>query len=311
MSYKCHHQGDTPSARPTIEEITDYWEIECLLSQEQTFSSTQGEIEEDFVEEDENGRNDEIDSFTEITQQNAFLGIADRQNLCSNGYPFTMEGNSIRLREDTSELIRQVYSFLLLATRIDMKQMKMQQGVDGAALFERLCNEVLRYYFGRHSRSFVFGTGNDKKLSFAESLKELVRVLDEPELCPKEDLGAEKDGGIDVVACIPFKGKRGGSFACFAQCKTGTNWRNLRLLSPDAFCKQNFISQQPLFTPIAALMVAESASQSRDWNKYYYNVRGLLFDRMRIMQYLPEMIPEKLQQDILVWNKSIKEHLVG
>lgn len=310
MSYKCYRQGDIPSAQAKTTEMTDYWEMECLLSQDALFSVTQGEIEDGFVEEEtEEEQLDGIDTFTESRQQKGFLGMEDRKSYIAQKYPFTPYNNGITMKVDTPELVRDIYSFLLLATRTDMNQMKMQEGVDGTALFERLCNEVLHNYFGAFSSSFVFGTGGLASGGFSRSLQAMAERLEEPGMEPIEDIHQEKDGGVDVVVNLLFHDKRGGSFSCLAQCKTGTNWQGgLHQLNPDSFCKRFFSPKQPRFEPIKAFMIAECI-HAEDWDKHSYDVKGLLFDRMRIMQYLPEMIPAQLLTDIRRWNASVIRQL--
>ena len=50
-------------------------------------------------------------------------------------------------------------------------------------------------------------------------------------------------------------------------------------------------------------MVSESFFE--DWENTARDTGGILFDRSRIMNYLPKQIDDSLLQDIQKWNKAV------
>ena len=102
---------------------------------------------------------------------------------------------------------------------------------------------------------------------------------------------------------IPFADSRKGQFIAFGQCKTGTNWRSaVSQLDPKVFC-DSFCYPSPGFTPIAVFMVAEAFTDN--WEYLLRSTNGLLFDRTRIMQYLPYEIEKDLLAQIRKWNAAV------
>lgn len=298
MSYKL---GQIPSVRATRAEIADFMEFQCLTSESNVYSSVSGKsamgisYDEDIEDEDE---------FPEIDE--ALAEIEDRCAFSNGYYPFITDVNSIRMRDDIDSIVKDVYTFLLFSTRENMSSGKITEGIDGTALFEKLCALVLKNYFGKSSKSFVFGTGQDDKDSFSSNVQKMLDMLGEGKLMfrlPDNDTNHHKDGKLDVVVFIPFADSRKGQFIAFGQCKTGTNWRSaVSQLNPKGFC-ESFCNPTPGFTPIAVFMVTEAFTEN--WEYLLRSTNGLLFDRSRIMQYLPNEIEECLLEDIRKWNAAV------
>lgn len=304
MSYKL---GQIPSLRATLAEIADFMECQCLISEGGVYSSVSGKSAMG-ISYDEDSENDEYeeneDEFPEVYE--ALAEIEDRNAFSGGCYPFIADVNSVRVREDIDSKVKDVYTFLLLATRENMSSGKIVEGTDGTALFEKLCASVLRNYFGESSKSFVFGTGQENNLAFSSKVQEMLDMLGEGKLAfrvPDNDTNHHKDGKLDVVVFIPFADSRKGQFIAFGQCKTGTNWRSaVSQLDPKVFC-DSFCYPSPGFTPIAVFMVTEAFTDN--WEFLLRSTNGLLFDRTRIMQYLPSEIEEDLLEQIRKWNAAV------
>ena len=298
MSYKL---GQIPSVKATRAEIADFMEFQCLTSESNVYSSVSGKsamgisYDEDIEDEDE---------FPEIDE--ALAEIEDRCTFSNGRYPFITDINSIRVKDDIDDIVKDVYTFLLFCTRENMSSGKITEGIDGTALFEKLCALVLKNYFGKSCKSFVFGTGQDDKDSFSSNVQKMLDMLGEGKLMfrlPDNDTNHHKDGKLDVVVFIPFADSRKGQFIAFGQCKTGTNWRSaVSQLNPKGFC-ESFCNPTPGFTPIAVFMVTEAFTEN--WEYLLRSTNGLLFDRSRIMQYLPNEIEECLLEDIRKWNAAV------
>ena len=169
MSYKL---GQIPSYKATRAEIADFMECQCLMNEENVYSSVSGKsamgisYDEDIASEDE---------FPEVYE--ALAEIEDRNTFSGGCYPFMTDVNSVRVRNDIDSKVKDVYTFLLLATRENMSSGKITEGIDGTALFEKLCASVLRNYFGESSKSFVFGTGQEENLAFSSKIQEMLNTL--------------------------------------------------------------------------------------------------------------------------------------
>ena len=180
---------------------------------------------------------------------------------------------------------------------------------DGTLLFERLCREVLTQFFGPHAKSIVFGTGAEDELkSFEEKVKGLFERINEKGYqfqYPEGLHHQQKDYGIDLIAFIPFNDSRKGHFMAFGQCKTGTSWRDkLGQMNPKSFCDV-FLIPPLRFTPISIYMVSEACDENLDI--LASRSSSLLFDRTRIVEFLPDKINKDLYDDIQLWVKGVKE----
>ncbi|MDY0084206.1 MAG: hypothetical protein RBR74_13565, partial [Ignavibacteriaceae bacterium] len=85
-------------------------------------------------------------------------------------------------------------------------------------------------------------------------------------------------------------------------CKTGTSWKDkLSELDPQTFCNTWFTSQ-PILLPVKMFFCAQYF-HNEIWEGKAYTA-GLIFDRFRIMDYLPSDIDNELIEEIKAWNSS-------
>ena len=89
------------------------------------------------------------------------------------------------------------------------------------------------------------------------------------------------------------------------QCKTGTTWEQmLSDLEPRVFFA-SYSTEQPFASPVKMFFVSEF------FEDYKWEERcrkgGVLFDRTRIMEYLPNKINADLLTRIKEWNASAME----
>lgn len=300
--------GELPSDKATQDEIADYLEVKCLLSADDSFSIVEAAEDNGFVEDEDAVESPEVDAYSSYAD--ALLQIDERSRaITNNRYPFIGEQNSISLSDDCSEFFKTIYTFLLFATRWKMGADRIVQGKDGALLFERLCNSVLINYFGHHAQGMVFGTGaeSDNEGFEAKVRGMLERFAEKGYLFrrPDRDRNRQKDGKVDLVAFIPFNDSRKGHFVAFGQCKTGTHWREkLGQLNPRTFCDL-YLQPSLASTPVCIYMVSEACND--DWEQLARYSQGVLFDRTRIMQFIPDSIDENLFNDIAAWVNGVKE----
>lgn len=248
------------------------------------------------------------DTETETLQQfdEALSEIENRKEYTNGNYPFFAETNIIKLNEEVPPQIKTIYTFLLLATRENMGSKRIAADIDGALLFEKLCAVVIRNFFGEKSQSLVFGTGSGITENFQNKVERLLSELGEKGYqyrIPEYNRNREQDGKVDIVVFIPFSDKKKGQFLAFGQCKTGTSWHSSVTQMRPASFSCNYISPPFLFTPMAIFMVCESFYNN--WEIISRDSGGLIFDRERIMEYLPENIDEELISQINEWNSAV------
>ena len=91
------------------------------------------------------------------------------------------------------------------------------------------------------------------------------------------------DRKLDVAVWRRFADNREGGLVGFAQCKTGTHWRDyLTELRPESFCRM-FMASPLILDPLRIFMVPCRISRDR-WEEDSSR-GGLLFDRCRIVQF--------------------------
>ena len=251
------------------------------------FSAPDDELNVNGVEESD----DRVISALQETQQECSV----RGSVIQRGYPFIINNDVCYLSLD-GEAAKWIYLFLLLATRMNMQTERILDGVDATKIFERICNLVVREYLGDHSKSVIFGTAQEG--SFREKFTSLLHEFHIDGLFqePFGWTGATKDAGVDVVAWIPFADQKDSQLIAIGQCKTGTAWQN-NLRRSQLFA--DFSTRQPMIEPVDIYFLAEALGIYK-WEE---NSRrgGLLFDRIRIMEYLPESIDVEILTDVKKW----------
>jgi hypothetical protein len=227
-------------------------------------------------------------------------------------YPFSIdEGQSIISMVNPGTLgTNLIYLFLLGITVSSMgSKVRRRNGHDPTKLFERLCADVLRTFWGGatlHSDVMIFGTASATtagERKFRANIETLCRHLGEG-IGWKVDACAPGggDGGLDLVAWRRFRDKRQGALVGFAQCKTGTHWRDhLTELMPSAFTR-DYMQSQLIVDPIRLYMVPSRISRQQ-WVGATGRA-GLLVDRCRIVQYA-NGVSKKVLKDCKAWLDSL------
>lgn len=305
MSYRLR---ETPSDKATLPEIADFMEYQCLKNESKIYSVTSGVAAMGIATDDNCELEDDNDCEVNQLFFEALSEIENRKVHTGEKYPFNAERNVIKFSSTINNNIKIIYTFLLLATRENMSSKKIAANIDGTALFEELCAIVLQNFFGGKSKSLIFGTGSGIAENFRNKVERLLNNICEDGYTfrtPENNLNREQDGKVDIVTFIPFCDRNKGQFLAFGQCKTGTTWRNtITQLRPDSFSKK-YISPAFFFTPIAVFMVCESFDEN--WETIFRDSEGLLFDRERIMEYIPDDIDNNLLMKINQWNNAVIE----
>lgn len=298
MPYKI---PNLPSAKSYIEEKADFWEVQAIVNEGSFYSQMQMTrvISKELDEVIHDGIMSE-DDFLDESLLDVYKELTERKKSTNDRYPFDFGKSSIRLKDDDSDN-KSIYLFLLLCTRFYMNKAsnKVQHGIDATLLFEELCAIIAKNYFGNNAESYVFGTATTG--NFESKVKNLISFIGEGESFKNSNYNVptKNDDGIDIVVWKHFKDQRVGKLIGFAQCKTGTSWQDeVKKLNPNHFC-ENWLYEKPTFPPIPIVFISDTLNIEKN---FVTDQRGLLiFNRFRIMEYLPNNIPPELIERIRQW----------
>lgn len=298
MSFKI---PGNPSPQAYKEELADFWEIQAL--QTPGYAVSKKDIIRVLSIGSDETEIEGIEDFSDrlsMRLDDVLIELQRRPTFSKNEYPFKFNKNSIEI-SPTLSLNEYLYLFMLLCTRLNMKDKKIQANMDGTLLFEELCCIAARNYIGQSAKSYIIGTAN--KGAFEDKVNELIDQLGEGKGFKNPNLNRprKQDGGIDVVAWRDFADERIGKLIAFAQCKTGTNWQNeISQLKPDKFCTDWFY-EPPIFTPLPFFFVSDTLNEDLNFSTCQ---RGyLLFNRFRIMEYTSKS-EEQIYSSIRKWTEE-------
>lgn len=289
---------DTPVLSASVYEFADYLEFLCLINGSE-YSIINAVRQIDYISDETNNDQEIEDDELYDSLREALAEIDRRKVACRGRYPFDTMLNGI-IPSSCDERFELIYTFLLLSTRLSMIDNKIANGEDGTVLFEQLSSIVAGEYFGNRSRNKVFGTG--VKGGFREKVKDVIKEIGEGVDYddPEDSTHDEKDGGVDIVVWKPFADQNKGKLIGMGQCKTGTSWRDeVGRLNPETFCS-SYMKKMPFSKPVAMFFVAEIF---RNNSETISRKAGILFDRCRIMDFLPvaDSIPLDLIDKIQLW----------
>lgn len=292
-----------PSFRNDVQDWADFAEYHALLSGKvNLFALTKPSrmiSDEEFIL----GIEDETDIYQQKTDEIA-TEIRHRKTIGGTLYPFEMEDQDYSLSySPSSPQSSTVYPYLLLATRSQMGRDRIKAGIDGSLLFEHLCSVVAQNYFGSRAEVDILGTSKEDVKSFRDKLRQITYTLGEGGEIHENPGHKPQDGKVDVIVWKGFKDRQPSKMIAFGQCKTGTSWvEHLSELNTDAFCKTWF-TKQPVLTPVRMFFTAQYFP--REIFRVRANEAGLVFDRFRILDYLPENLDANILDKMKEWTDSI------
>lgn len=293
----------SPKEDDALVKMADWVELTALLNANRTASKE--DLKKALLREPDPSEDGTFqtrrstDERIEATVSDVFKELEDRILSCGNSepqkpsYPFLLDKTlsvlTMRLNDiDSSNLL---YLFLLAVTRSDMSaKVRVQEKVDPTKVFEQLCADVLRCFWGGsslHSDAMVFGTARSKTVyekKFQTNINKLSEMLKEGDGW-KDGSKAPGggDGRLDIVVWRRFKDQRHGGLVGFAQCKTGDHWTDhLTKLTPRTFLDK-YMKTALAIDPLRLYLVPCRVSRHR-WREYTLD-GGLLLDRCRIVQY--------------------------
>ena len=293
-----------PSPRADVHELADFAEL--LAWQNDSVSAR--EILAFLGRTGDNEYNEGVDDEDDLNANaldDVMVEIDRRSKSCVGGYPFALDLKGTVLRHDPNDTSERavVYRYLLLSTRLNMTADKVQANIDGTGLLEEISAAVLRCYLGYdRAKSIVFGTAIGG--TFPRKVDALCAALGEGGSFETLDPGPvnANDDRLDSVAWVPFSDMREGKLIIFCQCKTGSSWKeHTTQLQPDVFIKRWMKHRTFLVVPVRAFCVSEATCPT-NW-RGLVGYAGLLFDRLRVVDFLDRIDPGLLKR-IQSWNAA-------
>jgi hypothetical protein len=307
-----------PPASASAERHADWLELLALKSRDRTSSiqdiqrvfSRSGTT--DAVDLDRSGDDDdEEDRGSERSQaiaEDAFSEIERRRGAAGvNRYPFAIAEQSLSACKDADTSI---YVFLLLLTQFGKDA--GPAGLDGDELFEGVAATAAQQYFGGDNRATAYQFGFPRRVApagFRAALDDLCeRAGDGGGSKDRPRRKAQKDAHLDLVVWNDFEDMRPGKLITFAQCATGSNWKNkLTELQPHTWCNL-WMQTTPLPHPVRSFFVPHSVEA--DYWPEAIGYGGIMFDRTRIARFAE--LSKPLAGDVTCWCRAaLKAKLRG
>jgi hypothetical protein len=198
--------------------LADWLELTMLLLGRKTASKSwvRGQLRQVMLS---GTRGNDFDvTFDELVSE-----VARRKLSAGDGYPFSPDpvGSGVRLDPDQTHA---TYAFLLLVSGSpSMREESRHREVDEA--FDRLIAETLKAYLGSGCRVVRFGSppSNGRPTNFRDAIPWLAKQLGLPTgHAPARSHSG--DGGVDVVAWLPFPDTHLGFLVVLAQCTIKLKW---------------------------------------------------------------------------------------
>lgn len=292
-----------PSFRESAQDWADYAEYTAILSKKVSLYDLTKPSRIISDEEVVDGAEDDSDKYIQKIDEIAYE-IRLRIHIGEDLYPFKIEDKDYSLLyAPNSYKTKIVYPYLLLATRANMSRDRIKGNIDGSLLFERLCSIVAKKYFGSRAEVNILGTSKVDVKSFRDKLREITLLIGEGGDIHENPGHKPQDDKVDVIVWKGFKDQQPSKMIAFGQCKTGTSWVNLiSQLDTESFCKTWF-TKQPVLTPVRMFFTAQYFP--RDLFRIRANDAGLVFDRFRILDYLPEKVDDDLLDKMNNWTITI------
>jgi hypothetical protein len=305
MAYKF---PGTPSTKAYIEELADFWEIEVLRNPDLPFSTRviQNALSIELDELNHEGtysEDDEVLSDLDSVMQE----ILRRIDSTKQKYPFRLEGTRLILDVSCDEIVATIYIYLLLCTRFNMLKHKVQGNLDGTLLFERLCAVIGKNYWGDNAESMILGTSNSG--NFENKVTQCINFIGEGNCFVNRNNNdpTKNDDGIDIVLVKHFSDQRPSKLIGLGQCKTGTDWhKTINKSKMVDFCSTWF-RDNPVFEPIPIAFISDTLYHQ--FNDYSNSKGCLMFNRFRLMEYLPKVIEQPLKDQIQSWVSNAVEYI--
>jgi hypothetical protein len=226
--------------------------------------------------------------------------IKDRVNLFDDKYPFILNENGLKLKDDINQHHKQ-YLLLLLCSSLNF--FKDVQDVLTTE-FEIISEKVLKNYLPSNASVLPFGNNSAFTGNAREKIRNLGNLLNiHPTDIKERDIEqipiqSSKEEGLDLIGWIPFSDKIPNQLVILVQCGCGKPWFSKRF---ETSRYENFFSfyRQP---PIHSLFIPYSLYKNDGVFHFSKNIvtPTLIFDRYRLMEYLDNYNINELNSNEIV-----------
>lgn len=280
-------QAKVPQASADVMEHADWIELEAIRSLDGSSSIEElarnvrmTATTETMSDEEQEDPHDAGGEQSRAIADDAWHEIERRQLACGDRYPFEVTGASLTLIEGW-ESSAYIFQLLLSKFGLDAGGKKKHPDRD----FELISAYAVKEYLGGDANAASmnkFGHPRLDRSGFKKALNALCKEMNSGAVNnDAQGISNKKDGGLDVVAWIPFKDEQSSQLIAFGQCATGQNWLRGKLsdINPREF-REQWLREGWYPEPIKAIFVPHSI-RSTDWRDVMVR-GGLIFDRCRI-----------------------------
>jgi len=229
--------------------------------------------------------------------------LRGRMALYSTAF-FEIQGDLINRRDEVVEA-RLEYQVCLF---FSIYGASTQKG-SNPKLFERMSAEAIGHHIGGNVFIFGWPVLADVEAAIAARIRRVSELLQERLVEQPKD--RYKDRGVDIIAWKPFREPdhtktRPGQLIVLSQCAAGHDWRKKTRELPMASWTQ-YIHWAT--DPIAAFAVPCVIADDL-WHDVAREVEGLVFDRIRLVNHLPQGVQDAgLKANLMTWlAEQIEEH---
>jgi hypothetical protein len=218
----------------------------------------------------------------------AFQVIKRRKSILAGNYPFSI--NELAIIKD-SEIINCAYTLFLFLTR-NSWELPWQNALPSKAeveIFEDLTARVMSNYLNGNGKAIPFGWpsryGRPQEFHLAINwlADKMHLTLGQAFRPPRR-----KDGGVDIIAWLPFPDNRTGFPIYLVQC---TLQQNVLMKSRDIDLRLWSGWLEMDRDPMVILAIPGTIPTGELWNEISAN--SLIMDRFRLSQYSPPQLLDK------------------
>ena len=245
------------------------------------------EEENEEMDHDEIGsKNAEANDAEEMRALEVFEQLEARSRVFSDGYPFDVESGKIKLREHISNKQR-LYLFLLICSNLDFVSKKLSYVLTKD--FEIVSKVALKTYLLNLENIVSFGKNSDYAGDTKSKILDLGRQLRLKVIAENvenvEGQG-DSDGGLDLVAWLPFSDSFTNFVAVLGQCACGKNWHEKQGETrrfDGSYFEFNYLKPiHAMFVPFGLIL------EEKVFERRFLIQETLLIERTRIMELVAD-----------------------
>jgi len=272
----------------TVTKLADWMEISALLDKDGCVSrqdllsplKAEKDTQEDQIEQSE----------ADIIVLDIFTEIQRRTKATGNGYPFFLDGETIKRKHREKNFLSYIFCLLISFFGVENIQYCSDwKTSEVTKKFEELSAKTIQSLLDNKKLSAkvkVFGwprrwDGDVTNPSFVEALKKICLECGEMKPKNRPTASTAKDAGLDIIAWKRFPDELSGGIFFLGQCATGSDWTS-KLLDVKKF--EVFIEDYT--PPVTGTFIPHipDISNPRSIDEWSINVQrgGMLFNRCRI-----------------------------